>query len=235
MIGAAEVPQDRFRLDPRTKLALLILMNVVVYSFGGPLFIVLGVALGACLTLAAGRFRAVFVFAAIYALLFAVDAVIVVAPAALVEAWRSFSLSFFVALPTAIYALLLVTTTTMSELAAAMQKLRLPAAAMIPLLVFVRFVPTVVADFRAITTAMRLRGATGRGNPLKAMEYVYVPLLLGMVRTGDQLTVAALTRGLGRFPTRTYINEPRFRVVDVVALAAMGALVVASQIAARSA
>ncbi|MEM9133438.1 MAG: energy-coupling factor transporter transmembrane component T [Actinomycetota bacterium] len=228
MTSAIEAPAGRFRLDPRTKLLLLVLMNVVVYSYGNALFIYLGVAFGALLLVVAGSLRAVAMLTATYAVLFAIDAVIGAAPGAVVELWNGLSLSFFVALPTAVYALLLVTTTTMSELAAALQKLRVPTAAMIPLLVFVRFVPAVAQDFRAITTAMRLRGATGGGNPLRAMEYVYVPLLLGLVRTGDQLTVAALTRGLGRFRTRTYVVEPRFGVVDVLAVAVMVALLVAA-------
>ncbi|MEM7339936.1 MAG: energy-coupling factor transporter transmembrane component T [Actinomycetota bacterium] len=226
MTAAIGAPPSRFRLDPRTKLLLLLLMNVIVFTYRGSVAIGLGIALAAALTLVAGQWKPIATFAATYAVLFTIDAVIDAAPRPVIELWVAISLPFFIALPTAIYALLLITTTTMSELSAALQKLWVPAAAMIPLLVFVRFVPAIVQDFRAITTAMRLRGATGRGNPLKAMEYVYVPLLLGLVRTGDQLTVAALTRGLGRHRTRTYVVEPRLRLIDAVAVIAMAALVI---------
>lgn len=220
-----------FRLDPRTKLLLLILMNVVVYSYAGTRYLYLGVALGAGLMLAAGAVRAVALLVATYAVLFAGDALIQYAPGPIVDAWSALSLSFFVFLPTAVYALLLVSTTTITEAAAALEKLRVPTLALVPLLVLFRFVPALIQDFRAITTAMRLRGLIGRGNPFRLIEFVYVPLLLGVVRTSDQLTVAALTRGLGLHRTRTFVTEPRFRPVDLAATAAMVALVAAARLA----
>lgn len=221
------------RLDPRTKLALLLLMNVVVYGYGDPLHVYLGVALGVALLLAARVVRPVAVLVAIYAALFAIDALIDDGtPGWIVEVWVAVSLPFFVFLPTLVYGLLLLITTTISEVAAAMQKMRLPAVAMVPLLVLLRFAPALVQDFRSITDAMRLRGLIGRGNPLRAVEYVYVPLLLGVVRTGDQLTTAALTSGLGLHRQRTFVIEPRFRIIDAVAVAAMAAILVSSRIAA---
>ncbi len=222
---------NRFRLDPRTKLLLLVGMNVVIYSFGGARYLYLGVALGAALMLAAGAVRAVALLVATYAVLVAGDALVTFAPDPVAEAWNALSLSFFVFLPTAVYAMLLVTTTTITEAAAALEKLRVPTLAIVPVLVLFRFVPALIQDFRAITSAMRLRGLIGRGNPFRMIEFVYVPLLLGVVRTGDQLTVAALTRGLGLHRNRTFVTEPRFRGIDVVAIAAMAALVVAARLA----
>ncbi|MEM9564427.1 MAG: energy-coupling factor transporter transmembrane component T [Actinomycetota bacterium] len=222
---------DRFRLDPRTKLLLLIGMNVVVYSFGGARYLYSGVALGAVLMLAAGAVRPVVALTATYAVLVAGDALVGSAPGVIGEAWTAISLSFVVFLPTAVYALLLLTTTTITEAAAALEKLRVPTLALVPLLVLFRFVPALAQDFRAITNAMRLRGLIGRGNPFRLIEFVYVPLLLGVVRTGDQLTIAALTRGLGLHRNRTFVTEPRFRAIDLVAIATMIALVAAARLA----
>lgn len=210
-------------------------MNVVVYSFAGARYVYLGVALGVVLMLLAGAVRPVVGLVVAYGLVVLIDAVIGVAPDLVVEAWSTVSLSFFVFLPTAVYGMLLVTTTTITEMAAALERLRLPSAAVIPLLVMIRFAPAVIQDFRTITSAMRLRGVVGRGNPLRTIEYIYVPLLLGLVRTGEQLTVAALTRGLGLHRSRTFIVEPRFRLIDLAATVVMVALVIAARVAPSAA
>lgn len=93
-------------------------------------------------------------------------------------------------------ALVFYASTRGSELIAGLRALRLPEALVLPVAVTYRFIPTVAAEGRAIIAAIRLRGGSRLG-PLTALEYVLAPLITSVLRIGDELTAASLTRGLG--------------------------------------
>ncbi|MEM7118308.1 MAG: energy-coupling factor transporter transmembrane component T [Chloroflexota bacterium] len=211
----------RLILDPRTKLLLLLLVNVLMYSYGSNLYLWAAVAFAALLLLLAGAFRPLVALIIFYTILYAIDFVMGFAPPNVRSMWAGLSLSFFIFLPFFMYSILLFATTSIGDAAAAFSKWRTPNFILIPLLVLFRFIPTIRQEFRAITNAMRLRGAVGNGNPLKTIEYIYVPLLLSLVKTGEELTLASLTRGLGLHPDRTYINNPTLKWYDFAALLIM--------------
>lgn len=92
----------------------------------------------------------------------------------------------------------LVSTTTVSEFTAAMLRLHLSEKIIIPLSVMFRFFPTVMDEAVSINAAMRMRGIyMGGKNVGKMLEYRLVPLMTCCVKIGEELSAAALTRGLG--------------------------------------
>ncbi len=124
----------------------------------------------------------------------------------------------------------LLATTTVGELAAALERLRVPRAIVIPLTVMLRFLPLVVEELRAIIDAMRLRGVIpGVGTlitrPIRAVEYVMMPLLAAMIRMTDDLSASAMLRGLGSKTRRTSIIRLGFGPIDAVYLIVMIGLV----------
>ncbi|KAB8297450.1 energy-coupling factor transporter transmembrane component T [Bifidobacterium apri] len=127
-------------------------------------------------------------------------------------------------LPSGVAAYWLMATTTASELTSALQRMHIPQAVTIPLAVMFRFFPTAAEEQRAINDAMRMRGVHIRGRKANRMlEYRVVPLVANMVRIGDELTQAALTRGLGARTERTSIARIGFHGLDIVLLTACGA------------
>ena len=83
-----------------------------------------------------------------------------------------------------------------------------------------RFFPTVEEEYSAIGDAMRMRGIRfGGGKPVKMLEYRMVPLLVSCVKIGEELSAAALTRGLGAPVQRTNICRIGFGKFDIVAAA----------------
>ncbi|KAB8290941.1 energy-coupling factor transporter transmembrane component T [Bifidobacterium avesanii] len=114
-------------------------------------------------------------------------------------------------LPSAIASYWLLFTTTAGELIAALQRARVPQAVTIPLAVMFRFFPTVVGEARQINDAMRMRGVhLGGGKASEMFEYRVVPMVTNSVKIADELSQAALTRGLGAAPTRTSIARIGF-------------------------
>lgn len=92
----------------------------------------------------------------------------------------------------------MISTTTVSEFTAAMQRMHLSDKIIIPLSVMFRFFPTVIDEFVSINAAMKMRDIRiGGRNFSKMFEYRIVPLMTCCVKIGEELSAAALTRGLG--------------------------------------
>lgn len=122
----------------------------------------------------------------------------------------------------------LISTTSVSEFISAMERLHMPQAITIPMSVMFRLFPTIGAEWKSIRRAMGMRGirlgGTGAG---LILEYQMVPMMTSTVRIGEELSAAALTRGLGAPVSRTNICRIGFRVQDLILLAiCLGAVVI---------
>lgn len=212
-------------LDPRTKLALLVSIAVFVLggSYAGPMQWVM-IALSAVpllLFLAAGRFRG----AALYMLIFGVSLWLEMVALARLEGMANFLAVTIVGIflrftPSLAMGYIAMRTTTVSEFLAAMAWLHLPQQVAIPLAVIFRFFPTIAEEWHAIGDAMRMRGIRLGGGKVGVMfEYRLVPMMISAVKIGEELSQAALTRGLGAPVKRTNLAELGFGGWDAFFLA----------------
>jgi len=113
----------------------------------------------------------------------------------------------------------LISSTSVSEFISAMERMHVTEKIVIPLSVIFRFFPTIGEEYRAIQDAMKMRGIRMDGrNPFLMVEYRLVPLMVSVVKIGDELSAAALTRGLGAPVRRTNVCRIGFHVQDVVAI-----------------
>ena len=72
-----------------------------------------------------------------------------------------------------------------------------------------------------IKDAMSLRGISFSKvgllmHPVKIMEYVYVPMLVSASKISDEITQAAITRGIDHVGRRSSLETVEFRIWDVV-------------------
>ncbi len=110
-------------------------------------------------------------------------------------------------------------TTKVSEFIAAFENMHVPVQLTIPISVMFRFFPTVLEEFRSINAAMRMRDIVwGKGSVMKAVEYRIVPMLNCSAVIGEELSAAALSRGLNTEIKRTNICRIGFGMVDLVFL-----------------
>lgn len=125
----------------------------------------------------------------------------------------------------------IIESTSTDEFVAAMEKWHVPEAFIIPITVVFRFIPTLGEESAAITDAMRMREiqlGTKKfwQNPTALLEYRVIPLMMSVVKIGDELSAAALTRGLGGLKHRTSIAAIGFTAYDlIIALLSVGLLV----------
>ena len=207
-------------LDPRTKLAVLI--TIAVFILGGSYegimqyYIIVLAAIPLLLLLAAKKWKD----SVLYILIFGGSLCL-----------EMFGLSRLTGVAVAVVGILLrftpgivmgyfvVTTTTVSEFVAAMERIHLPKQITIPMSVMFRFFPTVAEEWSAIGDAMRMRGVRfGGGKAGTILEYRMVPMMICSVKIGEELSAAALTRGLGGPVKRTNICKLGFHVQDVILL-----------------
>lgn len=211
-------------LDPRTKLAMLVTTTTLMFSTSnvGVMNIVKPVlsVLPFVLLLSERRFKTAGKYLILYFACFALERVAL--------HWLSGIISFLLLAVTAIMTRFapgimmgayMIASTSVSEFIGAMERMHVTEKIVIPLSVIFRFFPTIGEEYRAIRDAMKMRGIRlGGKNPLLMVEYRLVPLMVSVVKIGDELSAAALTRGLGAPVKRTNVCQIGFHVQDVIAL-----------------
>ena len=216
---------SRLWLDPRTKIAMLCCVNIVMVngSYNGlagmlrSFFMLLPLGL----LLAERKWQAAALFAVFGSAAAGIELFWFQRSAGIVNLLLIIAAGLFSRfLPGLVMGYYLFTTTKVSELIAALERLRLSRKIIIPFAVMMRFFPTIAEEYAAIKDSMRMRGIYfGGGSALKIPEYRIVPLLMSAVKIGEELSAAALTRGLGKPVKRTNICRSGFGLKDITLLA----------------
>lgn len=212
------------KIDPRTKLFFAVAANSVILS--APMtYSVLMVAMPAILLLFERKWRLVLIFFFVYLIaglgfenLKGMDlgmvGTLVVATAMLA----------FRMMPVCMVLYYVMISTRVNEFMAGMSRMHIPNKVTIPLTVMIRFFPTVFDEARSIGHAMRMReirlfSLRTLKNPFAFLEYRLVPLLVSVTKIGDELSIAAVTRGLSAESKRTCVARIGFHWQDIVVFA----------------
>lgn len=231
MMGVSRV---KLKLDPRTKLFLTFIVSALLIggNFDEKTIVVriFFILLPAVLIFIEGNYKkaflyTIFVLAATFAdtyLLGITTGTINI----LVLIFSSVISRFFPALMMGSYTM---TTTTVSEFLSSMERLKLSKTITIPFSVMFRFIPTILDESKSINNAMKMRGITTKEifkNPILYLEYKLVPLIISVVKIGEELSAASLTKGLGYNNKRTNICTIGFHTMDIllVALSVFGVI-----------
>lgn len=215
-------------LDPRTKLLLLVVINVVIIGTGftGTDFLlrIACAVIPFVLFLIIRRFRAALLYAAVCAIMFVAEGIIIPSTSGLLNLIVVITVGPFSRILVGYaFAYYMMCSTTVSEFVTAMKLMRVPDQISIPLSVMFRFFPTLAEEGRAIRDAMRLRGIrlTGKkGGLMRQIEYEVVPLMMSTLRIGDELSAASLTKGLNAGNPRTHICHVKMELWDWALIAA---------------
>ena len=216
-------------LDPRTKLALLLLC-VLSAMFAPNLSVPLAlVALIGLLAALSGKGRYALRGVLAYALICAFT---VWSMRVMTGAWRTMFVAFL-GLVHKVYACgmlagLVIATTKVGEFLSAMARLRVPKKLTIPIAVMLRYLPTIREDWHFIRDAMRLRDVSPTllgflKAPAMTVNCIYVPLLTAASKAADELSVASVTRGIENPKPRTCLVKIQMQAADWGTLALFAA------------
>lgn len=118
-----------------------------------------------------------------------------------------------------------------AEITTALDRLHLHRGVVLSIVVMIRYLPAMAADFRVILDAMRLRGIPISLkfvvlHPMKAIEYLIVPMLFRSEKITEEFSGAALVKGYAFGTRRTSYFDVRLAAKDAAMLAASTASLV---------
>lgn len=213
----------KVKFDLRTKLMLILVMNLFLllsHSLIFELVLVFG-----CLLLITidGQAKSAFHFLIVFLIMLGIDQLLT----PYINGFFFTLVSFITValrkfLPCFILGKWILTKTEVSEFVAVMWKLRLPQTAIIPLSVVFRYFPTIKEEWASIRAAMKMRGIH------ISLEHIMVPLLMSAVNVSEELSAAALCRGLDSPEPHTSLVQVRFRFSDVLVWCITGVLAIAA-------
>lgn len=216
-------------LDPRTQMILLIIANIVAFVQHSMAVEVLWV-IALCLLItfcgystAAAKFM--LVFAGILCLqyyIFPYSPKIIATTFTLIVSYiRKF-------LPCVIIGTMIVKSTSVRCLMLALRQWKIPQGLIIPLSVTMRYFPAIKEEAGHIRAAMKMRGIHG----VRKLECLVVPLIISATTTAEELSAAAITRGIENPVKKTSVIAMRFGIMDVFCMI-IGALFVFSAVLVR--
>ena len=228
-------PKKGIRLDPRTKLTATAAMAVAVAL--APNMICEATLMGLAVTfgvVALGRWKGAAVALVLYAtIITAAQFVPHMGNITLRTLFFSFFLLIRKVFACGLMAYATMATTPVNELMSALVKIGTPRSVTIPIAVVVRYLPAVREDWGFIKAAMRMRGIspTPLGllrTPMRTIDCIYVPVLMSAGRVADELSMAAIARGIENPTRRTCYLHIAMGFADYVMLALFCAAVAGS-------
>lgn len=209
-------------LDPRTKLLILLITSVSVFLNKSLAVEGLFAAIPVLLLLQAKELRAALKYGMLFVILMMIQLfVILKLPVTVGGVIYMFDVYIRKLIPCFMLGLFLIHTTKVSTFLAALSRLPLPKGFTIALSITLRYFPTMTEEWSSIKDAMALRGITLSfaeilHHPVRIMEYVYVPMLVSASKISDEITQAAITRGIDHTGRRSCMERVCFSAWDIL-------------------
>lgn len=219
------IEKRKVKFDLRTKLMLILVVNLFLLLSHSLIFEL--VLLFGCLLLITidGQAKSAFYFLLAFLVMLGIDQLLAPYMSGFVFTLVSFiTVSLRKFLPCFILGKWILTRTEVSEFVAVMWKLRLPQTAIIPLSVVFRYFPTIKEEWASIRAAMKMRGIN------VSIEHIMVPLLMSAVNVSEELSAAALCRGLDNPGNHSSLVQVRFYRSDIFIWVVTSVLAVAALI-----
>ena len=180
-------------LDPRTKILIWLLANVVVFTWAPAVFRIAVMLVYFSLFLLERKGKMLVGLLLVYLVIVAVQFwLLPLLPGSLATVFATVTY-FILVFPCIAGGAYIIATTSVSQFMAALERLGAPRSFSITLAVTLRFLPALRQDFRHIRDAMALREIHGLEEKL---ECVYVPMLMGAAQTAEELSDSATARGI---------------------------------------
>ena len=204
------------KFDPRTELLFLVLANVVAFTQHSLWVEITWVALLLLLIIACGCIKAAGRLAVAFGLCLLLQyCVFPNGPKILASSFTvlvSYARKVF---PCLIVGTLILQKTSVREIMAALRRCHIPQGLIIPLSVTIRYFPALREEVGYIRDAMKLRDIHG----IQKIECFLVPVMISATTTAEELSAAAVTRGIENPAHKTSMVEMEFGVQDLLCLA----------------
>lgn len=203
------------KFDPRTELLLLILANVVAFTQRSVKIEVIWVCLLLVIIIACGCLKAAGKLAAAFFICLLLQYYIFPNGPKFLASSFTFLVSYARKIfPCLIVGTLIVKKTPVRELVVALRKWHVPQSLIIPLSVTIRYFPAIKEEVGYIRDAMKLRNIHG----MQKLECLLIPVMISATTTAEELSAAAVTRGIENPAPKTSMVVMRFGIQDFLLL-----------------
>lgn len=219
-------------IDPRTKLLILILGNVaLIFSNSLKEEFILECAI-LVFGLLQKRYRFIVKMFVVYLILLLTQ---IIGSQYLTGALNLMIVTFAIfmrkLLPCGMLGGIIVGTTRVNEFMAAMNKIHMPKSIVIPLTIMLRYFPMIKEDYNSIKDAMKMRDISPNiigfiKNPIMTIECIYVPIMMGASKIADELSAAAVARGIENPNPRTCMQTIQYSIWDFISIGYFGAMLI---------
>lgn len=211
-------------LDPRTKLYLLLISNFLLFFHVDLITEVIIMTFFIILFFLCKEYKRGIRFLISYIILIILDFTLVGNVQGILLTWISvLAVTLRMLYPCLVSGTYAFKTTTISEFVCALRRMKVSENIIIPCMVVIRFFPTIKEDYSQIKNAMALRGISNGPlsflkHPLESLEHILIPLLMNSNNVAEDLTCAALTKGLSIQSEHTSITTLHFGKKDILAM-----------------
>ncbi len=203
--------RKHLKTDPRTGLLLLVIANIIAFSqndfrieCGLVVFLTIITLLCGCVA-SAGKW--VLTFCALILLQWYV---LPMSPKIIATSFSIFISYARRMLPCLMVGSLMLKTISLHQLIAGLRRLHVPQKLIIPISVTLRYFPAIREEMGYIRDAMRLRRIRG----FEKVEAMIVPLMISATGTAEELSAAAVTRGIENPTKKTSVIVLRMSIFD---------------------
>lgn len=205
----------RLAIDPRTGLFLLVFANIIAFTQDSLLVEFSWIAVLSLLILLCESIGLGIKWAVSFILLFLIQwYVLPISPKIVATSFSIFINYARRMFPCLMVGSLMVKTVSLRRFIVGLRKLRVPQKLIIPISVTLRYFPAIKEETGHIRDAMKLRGIRG----IDKVEALVVPLMICATETAEELSAAAVTRGIENPAKKTSVIELHLGVLDCIIL-----------------
>jgi energy-coupling factor transport system permease protein len=221
----------KLKLDPRTKLILMLIITFSAILIRDTKMEVMVISLIAVLALLQGEDKRCAGFLLVYGATYVLLLCCKFMPQFLASMVVIVCAVLHKMLPPVMFAFCILLTAKISSLISAMQSMHIPPKITIPIAVGLRYFPTAAEEMKAIKDARKLRGINISisnlfTRPGIMLEGAVVPLMLRSANIAEELSASAIARGIDSGQKRTSIEKLQFKIPDYICLIVFAALLV---------
>lgn len=205
----------KLHLDPRTKFVLLIIANVLLLLGTNDITMYCYMIFLAILLVLSSCFKALLKLGILFLILLVLQRIILpIAPKMFVIAF-AIIINYMCKVMTCLIAgILIVKTTSLHDGIVAMRKCHISQKIIIPISVTIRYFPAIIEEIHYLCDAMKLRKVSFSDR----LECFMVSMMMSATSTIEELSAAAVTRGIENPAPKTSIVNLKFNLLDYLSI-----------------
>lgn len=213
----------QLELDPRTKILILLGSNLLIFFNPDSHVQICYIVFLSLLYLLSHRYKALLGFLAIGVLCLLLNHFILPAGPKIFISLFSISINYTLKIfPNMMSAAFLILTTSLHDAILAMRKFHFSQNLITALSVTFRYFPAIREEMRHIADAMKMRSL-----PLISRLVAFsIPMMMAATNTAEELSAAAVTRGIENPSQKTSLKELKFRSLDITIIVLQTAFLV---------